>query len=155
MLDDNNNKKEIMLLLNGINKFKFTLLPGFLSIYSIIYGIQFIFRTREAYKVSNLYISLSNFMDLRVFGILLIIAGALIISSLFLGKIISRPFVIIGCVINFGLWLIYVFISADNSAMQSTVTIKILISSFNLFIAIATLAEMKIESMINSEQRKQ
>lgn len=156
-----NNKKEkeineefdtlMVKIFYYIKQYKYFITPLFLSIYSLIYGIQFIFRTREAYRTSDVYISLARFMDLQIYGIFLLIAGLCIAFSLFLSKNISRPLMIIGSFINFLLFLVYAIISAYSAGMQSTMIIRITFAFFNLFFAVFTFLEMKVDSLINND----
>ncbi|QQO92443.1 hypothetical protein CPT_Machias_049 [Staphylococcus phage Machias] len=150
-IDINNDTNEnlIVKIYYYIKQFKFYLTPIFLSVYAIIYGIQFVFRTREAYRTSELYIALSKFMDLQIYGVFLLVSGFCIGISLFLNKYIGRPFLIVGSFISFVLFFIYAVISLDSAGMQSTMIIRIVFSFVNLFLAIFTFLEMKVENIID------
>lgn len=135
-----------------LKQFKYYLTAMFLAIYSFIYGIQFIFRTREAYKTSDIYIAINNFIDLQIYGTFMLIAGICLGVSLFFNKYVSRPLMIIGAFINFILFLIYAIIATYSAGMQSTVALRITFAIFNLFFAVFTALEMKVDNLINERK---
>ncbi|QQM14583.1 hypothetical protein CPT_MarsHill_049 [Staphylococcus phage MarsHill] len=135
-----------------LKQFKYYITPIFLSVYSLVYGFQFVFRTREAYRTSDIYVAISNFMDLKTYGVFLIIGGLALAASLFLDNFMTKPLMTIGAFINFALFLIYAILSLDSAGMQSTIILKIFISFLNLFFAVFTILEMRMESIINGRR---
>ncbi|QPI17038.1 hypothetical protein [Staphylococcus phage vB_StaM_SA1] len=145
-------KSLIFKLYFYINQFKYYITPIFLAIYSLIYGFQFAFRTREAYRTSDIYVAISQFMDLRSYGIFLIVGGLCFAVSLFLENNIAKPTMTIGSFINFTLFLIYTIISLDTAGMQSTIMIHLTFSILNLFFFILSIVNMRVESIINGRK---
>jgi len=164
MTDDNkNNDREdnlsveeanslVIKLYYFLKQFKYYITPIFLAVYSLIYGFQFVFRTREAYRTSDIYVAISHFMDLKTYGVFLIIGGLALVASLFLDNFMTKPLMTIGAFINFALFLIYAILSLDNAGMQSTIILKIVFSFLNLFFAVFTILEMRMESIINGRR---
>lgn len=164
MTDDNkNNDREdnlsaeeanslVIKLYYFLKQFKYYITPIFLAVYSLVYGFQFVFRTREAYRTSDIYVAISNFMDLKTYGVFLIIGGLSISASLFLDNFMTKPLMTIGAFINFALFLIYAILSLDSAGMQSTIILKIFVSFLNLFFAVFTILEMRMESIINGRK---
>lgn len=135
-----------------LKQFKFYLTPMFFSIYSFIYGIQFIFRTKEAYRTSDIYVAISAFMNLQTYGYFLMTASIIMGISLFFNSNVGRSLLALGAFINFILFLFYAIIATYSAGMQSTVALRVTFAFFNLFLAIFSILELKVDNIVNERK---